>query len=332
MAGKLTREHRLFGISLAVFAAASAAAIGTASARGGLNDAEIGEIIEQNSSFAVGVAHCEVGDVVGGGIVQSGSGEDLVLRSSGPVDETDTMEETRDGDTPSGWFAAVSSDTNTSHDLRIYSICSDSAVNAKIEVKRFEAPSGVDNKRASAKCPGKRRALSGGAIQAGQIGLSFITESGPIEKGGSFSSTNDGDVPRAWSARIANQGSEYFKALAVCVPRDADSQLSGFGSKAVIEATPFQTDEADTWEDGTALCPDGRLALGGGILHKAAGEGRYAMTVSGPLGASDDPTDGDFTSTEGDQPLSWYSGLRTIFGTPIGKFKALAVCEPAGPS
>jgi hypothetical protein len=62
--------------------------------------------------------------VVGGGVVQSGPPNGLVVLASGPLDETGTTAQTQSGDTATQWYAAVQALTQQADvNLKVFAIC-----------------------------------------------------------------------------------------------------------------------------------------------------------------------------------------------------------------
>jgi hypothetical protein len=60
---------------------------------------------------------------LGGGVVQSGSASDLLVKASGPLDSTGVTLNTIDGDKAKQWYAAVRNQGTTERTLRVFAIC-----------------------------------------------------------------------------------------------------------------------------------------------------------------------------------------------------------------
>jgi hypothetical protein len=259
-----------------------------------------------------GAVTCPGGErALGGGIVHEGPLLDYDLRASGPLDASGTMAGTDDGDRPVSWYAAASNFSGGPANFRLFVVCAEA--NVVIETTRFQMPVG-EGKEAFANCPGARRAVGGGVIQSGTAGGSFVRESGPTDASGAYAKTDDGDVPKRWMAAMHNQGgSTFFKVFAICAA-SSDAKL-----EVATRKLPAQTVQ----RPGTADCPGGKRALGGGVLHSRGLNGYYGPTHSSPLDAS-----GEAVNTgAGDRPAQWYGGLDNINGSPKAKFKVLAICE-----
>jgi hypothetical protein len=261
------------------------------------------------SGGASGLLACPVGErALSGGIVQSGGPDGLLLRANGPLNEAGTFDTTGDGDKPRSWYSAAANFSAAPIDLYMFVICA--KARATIEVTQFTMAVG-ERKERYARCHGKARAVGGGVIQSGPSGTSYITQSGPTDARGKYGSTRDGDVPKRWLGAMQNQGSESFKAFAVCAR----------GSKAKLEVASKQVDvtgEADKLTD----CPGAKRAIGGGVIHNRGLDARFSLTTAGPLDSSGVTA----ATTVGDKPTQWYGGIDSIFGDP-GKFKVIAVCE-----
>ena len=61
--------------------------------------------------------------VVGGGVVQSGTANDLFVHASGPLDNTGVTLNTNDGDRAKQWYAAVENLTQEQRAFRVFGIC-----------------------------------------------------------------------------------------------------------------------------------------------------------------------------------------------------------------
>jgi hypothetical protein len=60
---------------------------------------------------------------VGGGVVQSGSADDLLVRASGPLDATGVTLNTNDGDRARQWYTAVVKGSGAERTFRVFAIC-----------------------------------------------------------------------------------------------------------------------------------------------------------------------------------------------------------------
>jgi hypothetical protein len=244
-----------------------------------------------------------------GGVVQDGSPDNVVLRASGPLDASGKLAKTRDGDRPVKWYAAVSNQDTSPIDVSFFVVCAPADV--IVETSSFKMPQG-DGKQKSVACPGARRAVGGGVIRTGaSYGVSYVKQDGPTDADGTFASTEDGDVPKAWLSAMQNQGTNKpFKAFAVC------AKGSG-GTLGVVEGQV-----TSGTGDLSAECPSGERAIGGGVLHDQSPNADFSLSPTGPLDDTGTPSG----TGAGDVPRSWYGGLASISGN-MANFKVLAVCE-----
>jgi hypothetical protein len=60
---------------------------------------------------------------VGGGVVQSGSAERILMRASGPLDATGFTVNTNDGDTAKQWYAAQANSSGVLREFKVFAIC-----------------------------------------------------------------------------------------------------------------------------------------------------------------------------------------------------------------
>lgn len=60
---------------------------------------------------------------LGGGVVQSGTANNLSVRASGPLDSTTVTLNTNDGDRAKQWYAAVANISGVERTFRVFGIC-----------------------------------------------------------------------------------------------------------------------------------------------------------------------------------------------------------------
>jgi hypothetical protein len=144
------------------------------------------------------------------------------MLSSGPLDASGSIANTRDGDVPKQWHAAVYNADDESRVFKVFAVCVPHS-KATIEATRFTV--GADQiADAHAKCGRGERALGGGTIARRQTTSSFdvplIPSSGPLDASGSAASTRDGDAAKQWVGVARNPETEArdFKVFAVCSP------------------------------------------------------------------------------------------------------------------
>jgi hypothetical protein len=297
-----------------IAAGATIAFFGAGAATGATDDALIGDAktvsVAGNFHGKHASVSCPHGQrALSGGVVQDGPPADLVLRASGPLNASGELAKTVDGDRPVKWYAAVSNQESSAIDVRIFVVCARADV--IVETSKFNMPQG-EAKEKSVACPGSRRAVGGGVIRTGgSDGVSFVKQDGPTDEDGSYASTEDGDVPKAWLSAMQNQGTNRpFKAFAVCA-RGSGAALSVF-SDQVTSGTATAYSE----------CPSGERALGGGVLSDQASDNAFGVSPNGPV----DETGTAAATEKGDVPQAWYGGLTSIVGQPAD-FKVLAICE-----
>ena len=253
---------------------------------------------------------------LGGGVVQSGSAQNLFVAASGPLDNTGVTLETKDGDIAKQWYAAVANYSGPTRTFKVFAICS-GASNATIEATTFT----VENQglgEAFAVCPGTKRALGGGVVESGPPDRLSVSASGPLDSTGLVSKTRDGDIAKQWYASVYNGsgGPVKFKVFAIC---------SGT-SNATIEATPFTVapDPNGTGKtaEAYARCPGTKRALGGGVVPQSGPNDNLVVQASGPLDAT------GFTSetNDGDIAKMWYTAVGNFWGEQP-PLKVFAICE-----
>lgn len=187
---------------------------------------------------------------------------------------------------------------------------------ATIEAKTFTVQRGkVDN--ASATCPAGKRAVAGGVGFARQTSPTFgyVQQSGPVDETGSITSTESGDVARAWSVSVFNNsgstGSD-FRVFAVC----------SASSDATIVANPF-TVQPRSVNGASVDCPSGKRALGGGVDQPGATNPLFGwVRSSGPV----DGTGTTANTDSGDVAEGWYASVYNFGGT-TRDFHVFAICS-----
>jgi hypothetical protein len=152
---------------------------------------------------------------VGGGVVQSGEADGLVVKASGPTDASGQVTATNTGDVPKQWFGSVANFSGADDRLfRIYAICAPDS-RARIEAASFMI--GLSGGKA-VRCGRDRRALSGGLLPEASPDPLLLAQTGPLAAGGTVSDTATGDVAKRWLVEGINQGIDDtpVRAVAVC--------------------------------------------------------------------------------------------------------------------
>jgi hypothetical protein len=264
-------------------------------------------------------AKCSAGRrAVGGGVVDSGRPRVYVAASGpldasvagGPLNPSEAVANTKDGDAVKRWYAGVSNGSSRRVAVKVLALCS-KASDARIEATSFRV-AGRRTGDAFAKCPVGRRAVGGGVVQSG-FPDDRVLASGPLDASGAIANTRDGDVAKQWYAAVHNLPNHRvrFKVFALC---SADS-------RATIEATRFLVRGGGTGH-ASAKCPAGKRALGGGLVE--AGPPRFVrMLASAPLDATGVPAN----TKDGDTAKRWYAAMENRNPGRV-YFKVFAICEP----
>lgn len=249
---------------------------------------------------------------LGGGVVQSGPTDwNLWVRASAPLDSTGLPSQTRDGDIAKRWYASVLNISNVARTLKVFAICSGSS-DATIEANPFSVAS-TQSGEGYAVCPGQKRALGGGVVQqSGTPDNLNVKASGPLDRTGFTSETNDGDKAKQWYAAMYNGSNEQrtFKVLAIC---------SGT-SNATIEATEFTVGPNAIGAEH-AFCPATTRALGGGVVQSGSFESLWTH-ASGPL----DSTGFTSETRDGDVARQWYAAEKHNAGDVSRTLRVFAIC------
>jgi len=269
-------------------------------------DAKIGDAISvTNSTAAEATAICPAGErAVGGGIVPGDSPEGVTFRYSAPTDATGDAFASDTGDVPKRWTARVTINPASSQTFKIFAVCANSDV--ELVTRDFVIETSIETK--AARCPSGARAVGGGAFIEG----GYLIASGPTDGNGTYAETTTGDAPRRWLATLRNQLGQPNEArvFAVC------SKSSQAEVKAKVANHP-----GSGVTDASVRCPDGKRALGGGMLHDQGDNIFLAAQPMGPLDASNEITG----TVPGDTPKIFYGGLK---GAGVSaELKVLAVCE-----
>jgi hypothetical protein len=243
---------------------------------------------------------CDKGKrVVGGGALPNGSNFPTSTAASGPV--------AKDGHDASGWFANMRS--TSVRDYKFFVICSKRS-DATIKTQAFD----VNDGSATITCPSGTRALSGGVLydlaQSNLTGVLRVEQSGPLDAGGSASSTNTGDIARSWFVGVGNPTGPDFGMTAVVVCSKA--------SKAKLKVVPFETD-GDEHESAVAACPNGTRLMGGGVVQ--VGSLNAAVVIGGPR----DGTSTVAGTKTGDVGRDWLASVQAIGGDGTS-WKVEAIC------
>jgi len=192
---------------------------------------QVSEYLSSPAGFHSRSVPCPSGSrAIGGGMgVAATPDKDDYGSLSAPVDSSGTVAGTNDGDVPTAWLSGVYANTTSTYGYRWMAICSPTS-DATVQVAQFDAPNSSDaSGSAVAGCPSGQRALGGGiAFDDGTLtetsnpssGNYRTMYSGPLDSGaGSASSTQTGDVGRAWygEERFVGSGtSAAVRTLAVC--------------------------------------------------------------------------------------------------------------------
>jgi hypothetical protein len=169
------------------------------------------------------VVSCPVGSrAIGGGVGKVN--DDVIpaatipgpMYQTGPVDSTQTVAGTLDGDVAAGWRTVVES---SSYGDRFFAVCSAQS-DAVVRSASYTLPQ-VDNAAggAAVSCPSGTRALSGGQGNDGAgDALDRVALMGPFTTPAELESMATGQVPRGWSAYGQSSTSEARtnRVFAIC--------------------------------------------------------------------------------------------------------------------
>ena len=305
------RLRSLFA-SVAVSALVSTALVSTAS--GAPDDAHIGfaqsfDVEDNTLNGAIGM--CEKGErALSGGLVQSGPSHTVELRTSGPVGESGGDFSAADGERPAGWVGSATNYSGQEYSAKVFPVCAQAR--AIMAVKRFTGKLG-ESKRVTVDCPGSRRALGGGIVQRDNPGFDYIRESGPTD-GGGFDGIRTGDVPTGWRGVLESQeADDVYKLVAICVK----------GSQATMKVATRKPSSPSFDADHAVRCPDGKRAVGGGLLYRGSPQANVVAGGIGPL----DETGSTAETTNGDVPKYWYGAINPVQGELNTRYKVIALCE-----
>jgi Ca2+-binding RTX toxin-like protein len=261
------------------------------------------------------LATCPAGKrVVGGGVGQPPAAQGFgYIQQSGPVDDTGTPAGTTNGDVARSWFASIYNPSDAQREFRVFAICSATS-DATIRTNPLAVQAGKDAS-ASIDCPAGSRALGGGVGVVGTPApvLSFVRRSNPLDETGTTANTDTGDVARSWFASVKNVTNATLdsRVFAICSAT----------SDATIAAKAF-TVESAKFSDGTASCPAGSRALGGGVGQPdAADTSSGYLLQSGPV----DETGSTLSTDSGDVARGWAATV-VNGGSVAHQFTAFAIC------
>jgi hypothetical protein len=228
------------------------------------------------------------------------------VRASGPLDETGTTSQTLDDDVPKQWYASVLNTTSQTVNFKVFAVCS-TITTARIEATETTAHGLNEVTTTSAACHGDERALGGGMVQSGSPSGLRLRYSGPP------ATLNDGQIARSWHGSILNTTLRdlVVKVFAICSET----------VNATIEASDF-TAAAGVTGEAFAVCPNGKRALGGGIVPFDDDFPLTAVAASGPLDES------GFTAqtVDGDTARQWYAAGQHA-PTSTLSWRVSAICE-----
>jgi hypothetical protein len=140
-----------------------------------------------------------------------------VIIESTPVDETNGVLGTVDGDVAQSWRTGIIQQSGPVVPYRFFSVCS-ALSDATVQVQAFSAPSDGDGLApGNVSCPAGTRALSGGlGADVTQSGDRLVY-TGPRDGAAAFPAA-DGSIATGWSVGWRNNAgsTRSFKATAVC--------------------------------------------------------------------------------------------------------------------
>jgi len=169
-----------------------------------------------------------------------------------------------------------------------------------------------------ATCPDGKRVVGGGIGQITESGTDpgIVLESGPVDETGSPSATTSGDIARSWLA--AGTGGEW-RVFAIC----------STSSDATIVATSFGKSGEELNARGSATCPAGTRAVGGGVDRLTPlSVGDPGLT--GPNVIASEPLDqtGLTAGTEsGTIARSWGASVFLTSFNASMQYRVLAICS-----
>jgi hypothetical protein len=265
------------------------------------------------NSASAGTATCDGGaGATGGGVgVVNPLPLNLAINVSAPLDNTEVVGRTQTGDKPRAWHASEYSGAASNETARISAVCSSSA-KVRLSVKTFKAAS-LKTTTATVSCPKGQRALGGGMdiATSPQDGL-YEEASGPLPKHGDASSVATGDSPRRWMVAVYSGFGvkRTYRAVAIC---SANVRPKIVTAEATVGPNAF--------EENTAACPGGTLALGGGVLPLGRPRSDLQLVQNTPLGP-----DGTVAGTTDGQPPAFWDAEFLNRGDQPRDFNVLAVC------
>jgi hypothetical protein len=131
--GNGTRDHRLQAplVVLVATVVATLAVLGLALDAGTARAATPARATVEATQFTVGPGQTGEAFAVcpgtkralGGGAVQSGTADRLIVQASGPLDGTSVTLNTNDGDRAKQWYAAIENFTQEQRIFRVFGIC-----------------------------------------------------------------------------------------------------------------------------------------------------------------------------------------------------------------
>jgi hypothetical protein len=192
---------------------------------------------------------------------------------------------------------------------------------ATVVVSTLTVPAADDQGMATVMCPAGTRAIGGGAAPSPPLSLTAdlyrIYYSAPVDAAGTASTTSTGDVPRGWQVTVgAFTGSstpDTFKAFVVC---------SAASDAVLASDQPGGSDDIT----GTATCPSGSRAIGGGMGK--INDDVIPGATAGPIVYETGPVDSTGTvagTQEGDVATGW----RTVAAVSSFGNRFFAVCSAA---
>ena len=240
------------------------------------------------NTAGTGLATCAAGSrAVGGGVLAPAGGErqQHSVQASSPVNASGLPLFTNTGDVAQSWLASMVNHTPSEQTYTVYALCSStSAATISAELSTTVVGQVSDG---NAICPTGENALSGGVspLNVDSRHLFTVQASAPVNAGLSVAGTDDGDVPRAWYASVANRlsasGETPFRVLAICE-----------ATAATVSASPLEVGLARPQNDDFARA------------HALAGELPVKLTGSS-RGATDEPGEPDHAGEPGGSSV-WY--------------------------
>jgi hypothetical protein len=260
---------------------------------------------------------CGAGRALGGGMSTQPDAVPLAdMQLNAPLGPSASTATTATGDVPAFWQTSALNDATFVFSYTAYAVCSSTSdativAGAPVSLAASQAADFV------AGCP-TGRALGGGVSTTAQDPGSQIQVTAPLDEGGTMVGTVDGDVPRFWYTNVRNgpDGPRDYRGFAVCSP----------ASDAVVEVQDVSVDNGDVG-GATAVCPQGRRAVSGGIslfVNPVGSDLRSTHPVDETLGIAGTQT--------GDIARGWRADIVNVAATQTYRVAAVCVTDPPAPT